>query len=72
MKKLVRESLNEKIEKDPNLYLTIIRGRVGDKGVIAYLYPGRDSDLSYYKVDGKTYVGTVDFSEIYEKRRKKY
>lgn len=39
-------------------------GYVGRESVTAFIYPGSDSGLSHYKFQGKTFVGTVEFSSV--------
>jgi len=43
---------------------TIIKGYVGREEITAYIYPGSDFGLSWYKYQGKSYFGTVQFTEI--------
>lgn len=69
--KLVAENLNE-FNKDKPLTYKKITGRVGNKDVTAFVYPGKDSGLSHYKVDGKNYMGIVEFTEVYSKKDVKY
>ena len=47
-------------------------GYVGNQLVEAHEYPGKDSDLSFYIVNGKTYVGTARFTEIISRKTIKY
>jgi hypothetical protein len=70
----VKKFLGESKKSEKELEYLIIHGRVGNKDVIAYVYPGNDRDLSYYKIEGeKGYkMGHVKFSEIYSQKSKKY
>jgi len=54
------------------MYVLTIRGRVGAEAVTAFVHPGADFGLSHYEYMGKKYFGTVQFTETYETRRKKY
>jgi len=54
----------KKTLKEEELKYRKVVGLVGDKSVIAIIYPRNDSGLSHYIVDRKTYVGTVEFTQI--------
>ena len=51
---------------------TKITGYVDRTPVIAYVYPGLDSGLSHYKIDGKTKIGTVNFTTISKEEKVEY
>lgn len=86
LKEVFGEVLNEYIDEIYNelkesansntkdLTYTIIKGRVGNKEVTAYVYPRKDAGLSHYKIEGEKgkIMGTVQFSEIYNIKQKKY
>jgi hypothetical protein len=58
--------------KPIELKCKVTKGYVGYSEVISFEYPGADAGLNHYKVDGKTYVGTVIFDGIGSRRYKSY
>jgi hypothetical protein len=48
-------------------YFVKILGYVNNLYVIAFVYNGKDKGLSHYKLNNKTYVGTVQFTKIVSK-----
>jgi hypothetical protein len=60
-----------KKEKNNALTFTETRGRVGLEEVTAFEYPGADHGLSNYTFRGKSYFGTVQFTEVYETKVRK-
>ena len=60
MKKLGRRSRR-------GLFYTKITGLIQGKEVISWVYPGKDSDMNHFMLDGRKYKGTredADFEEI--------
>jgi hypothetical protein len=41
-----------------------ITGYVNRTQVVAFVYPGADSGLNHYTIDGKTHMGNVKFTDI--------
>ena len=55
------------------LTITIIKGYAGSQKVTAHIYPGKDHGLSFYILeDGRTLVGTVEFTHILKKYTTEY
>lgn len=71
MKKVGFEKEVEAVRNKPLTYKKIT-GYVGRNPVVAYVYPGSDSGLNHYRIDGKTKMGTVEFTTISKEEEIEY
>jgi len=72
LKSLVKQIIKEETNINKPLTYKKITGYVGRNPVIAYVYPGSDSGLNHYRIDGKTKMGTVEFTTISKEEEIEY
>lgn len=60
------------METKNELTYTKIIGYVGDKKITAFIYPKSDCGLNHYILNGRTFVGSVEFTSITRKKNIPY
>jgi len=72
LKKMIRQIAKEETHKNKFLTYKKIIGKINEIPVVAYVYPNEDSGLNHYRINGKTFMGTVEFTSIFKEEEIEY